>query len=238
MLPDDKRLSLSWVGDRYLRLSLGDDTSLWTHGRVRAACERLRRARIAGLCDMTPAYATLLLSFDLTTLIAADAEARVLEALGNVAAEVEEASARLVEIPVCYEGECAPDLDDVARLHGLTAREAVALHAGAEYVVRFIGFSPGFPYLGGLPTQLATPRLDRPRARVPAGSVGIAGEQTGIYPQVTPGGWRLIGRTPLALFDARRNPPSLLAMEDRVRFVPISLERFRAWHSGSARLWG
>ena len=125
---------------------------------------------------------------------------------------------RTVEVPVRYGG---PDLDDVARLAGMTADEVIVLHSGAEYVVYFLGFSPGFPYLGGMPEALATPRLASPRLRVPAGSVAIGGSQTGIYPVASPGGWRIIGRTPLELFRADREPPALLAMGDRVRFTRL-----------------
>lgn len=136
---------------------------------------------------------------------------------------------RIVEIPVCYGGECGPDLAEVAARAGLSAEEAAWRHAAAEYTVGAIGFSPGFPYLEGLPEELAAPRRAMPRTRVPAGSVGIAGRQTCIYPFATPGGWRLIGRTPLILFDPDRMPPSLLRPGDRVRFVAIDEARFRSW---------
>jgi KipI family sensor histidine kinase inhibitor len=126
---------------------------------------------------------------------------------------------RLVEIPVAYGGEDGPDLADVAAHCGLSPDEVVRRHGEAEYVVYFIGFQPGFAYLGGLEASLHTPRRAEPRVAVPAGSVGIGGAQTGIYPLVTPGGWQLIGRTPLALFDPNAEPPTLLAPGDRVRFV-------------------
>lgn len=131
-----------------------------------------------------------------------------------------ELTPRVVEIPVIYGGEAGPDLDDVARHSGLTPEQVVLQHSQADYVVFFLGFQPGFPYLGGLPERLATPRRSEPRLQVPAGSVGIGGSQTGIYPQATPGGWQLIGRTPLPLFDRHRQPPALLQPGDTVRFVP------------------
>jgi inhibitor of KinA len=145
-----------------------------------------------------------------------------------------ELPSRRVEVPVCYDEDLAPDLRDVARHVGLSADEVVRLHAGATYVVRFLGFSPGFPYLAGLPERLAMPRLERPRVRVPAGSVAIAGGQAGVYPQATPGGWRVVGRTPLRLFDADREPPALLRMGDLVRFVPVPRARFDALAASSA----
>lgn len=217
---------MSWASDHHLRLELGNDASAATHHRVRRAYERLRRVGIPALRDLTPAYATILLTFELAELDAERAEGEVRAALAHDDDATIESPTRLVEIPTCYEGDFAPDLADVASMHALAPADVIARHAGAEYTVHFLGFSPGFAYLGGLPTDLATPRLDRPRLRVPAGSVGIAGAQTGIYPHATPGGWRLIGRTPIAMFDGTRDPPALLAMGDRVRFVPISRERF------------
>ncbi|EOV0675844.1 5-oxoprolinase subunit PxpB [Cronobacter dublinensis] len=128
--------------------------------------------------------------------------------------------ARRIEIPVVYGGDGGPDLADVARHAGLSEKQVVEKHSQVEYVVYFIGFQPGFPYLGGLAPELATPRRAEPRLSVPAGSVGIGGSQTGIYPLPTPGGWQIIGHTPLALFNPQKNPPGLLAPGDTVRFVP------------------
>jgi inhibitor of KinA len=147
------------------------------------------------------------------------------ERLGGL--DVEELDVpRLVEIPVCYGGELGPDLDDVARAHGLTPDEVVALHTEAEYLVYMIGFMPGFAYLGGLPAQIATPRRKTPRTAVPAGTVGIGGQQTGVYPLVSPGGWNLIGRTPVKIFDITRAEPTLLLTGDRVRFRAILRAEF------------
>ena len=134
--------------------------------------------------------------------------------------EALEPQSRLMTIPVIYGGEDGPDLANVALHSGLTEQQVVELHASVEYVVWFLGFQPGFPYLGGLPERLAMPRHAEPRLRVPAGSVGIGGAQTGVYPLATPGGWQLLGRTPLALFDPMRQEPVLLRSGDRVRFVP------------------
>jgi inhibitor of KinA len=133
---------------------------------------------------------------------------------------------REVEIPVCYGAEFGPDLDDVAQLHGITAQRVIELHAGAHYLVYFLGFVPGFAYLGELAEELVTPRLTTPRKSVPAGSVGIASNHTGVYPVSTPGGWRLLGRTPLAMFRPARAEMSLLSIGDRVRFLPSSRSQF------------
>lgn len=133
---------------------------------------------------------------------------------------------RQVIIPVCYGGEYGPDLEFVAHYHNLSVKEVIALHTETEYLVYMIGFMPGFPYMGGLAPELATPRLSRPRAVVPQGSVGIAGQQTGLYPLTSPGGWQLIGRTPLTLFDIHADPPTLIQSGDIVRFEPISPEEY------------
>ena len=134
----------------------------------------------------------------------------------------------LVEIPVCYDGEFGPDLGEVAEHAKLAQAEVIALHTASEYHVAMLGFAPGFPYLLGLDARLHAPRRASPRTRVPAGSVAIGGAQTGIYPRELPGGWRLIGRTPLTLFDAQRDPPALLAPGQRVRFRAISAQEFAA----------
>jgi len=134
--------------------------------------------------------------------------------------EALEPESRYIEIPVVYGTAAGPDLGEVARHAGLTEKQVVELHSSVDYVVWFLGFQPGFPYLGGLPEQLATPRRDEPRLQVPAGSVGIGGAQTGIYPIATPGGWQLIGHTPLPLFDPNRDEPVLLRPGDTVRFIP------------------
>ena len=133
---------------------------------------------------------------------------------------------RTVEIPVCYGGDYGPDLEFVAQHNSLTEEKVVAIHSAADYLVYMIGFAPGFPYLGGMSEQIAAPRRESPRLQIPAGSVGIAGAQTGVYPIETPGGWQLIGRTPLELFRPTEDPPTRLRAGDIVRFRPITSEEF------------
>ena len=190
-----------------------------------ALCEALAASPPPGLVDLRPAYTSLLIVFDPRVTTHGEIELAAKPLLPPPGLALEPAG-RTVEIPVCYEGECAPDLADVARGARLAPEEAVALHAGASYRVAFLGFSPGFAYLLGLPSRLATPRLPAPRLRVPAGSVGIAGGQTGLYPRATPGGWRLVGRTPVPLFDPGRESASFLLPGDGVRFVPVSRRDF------------
>jgi inhibitor of KinA len=215
-----------WVSDHGLLLAFGGESSNSVRERVLGAIEALRRAEIPGLRNLHPAFASILVVCDPRAVSPEAFEAAVRRALSDRGAP-QALPRRLVEVPVCYEPECGPDLEDVARSHGLSVAEAVRLHSAAEYVVAFLGFTPGFPYMAGLPEALATPRLATPRKQVPAGSVAIGGSQAGIYPFATPGGWRLVGRTPLELFRVDRDPPALLLPGDRVRFVAISLDAFR-----------
>lgn len=207
-------------GDHFCRVACGEGFDDATHERVRHAFAALEAAGLEGVENLHPAYATVGVSLDPRRVAVETMRAAIAAALHEAAA-IELPAARRIEIPVAYGGEAGPDLADVARHAGLSPEEVVARHSAATYRVRFLGFSPGFPYLGGLPPELATPRLPTPRPRVPAGSVAIGGAQTGVYPQATPGGWRLIGRTPLPLFDPRRQPPALLALGDRVVFRPL-----------------
>jgi KipI family sensor histidine kinase inhibitor len=185
-----------------------------------AAWRRLRLAALAGVREVQPAYATLLVVVDPLAASPRAVERAVGAALAGVEGDDPRAAAT-IEIPTCYDPQVAPDLEAVAALHGLTPEEVARRHSAASYRVRFLGFAPGFAYLSGLPRELATPRLAEPRRQVPAGSVAIGGAQAAIYPLATPGGWRLVGRTPLRLFDRRRTPMALLAPGDGVRFVPI-----------------
>lgn len=147
--------------------------------------------------------------------------------------EVEEDSRpRIVEIPVCYGGEFGPDLEEVASHNGLSTEEVIDIHANGEYIVYMIGFAPGFPYIGGMSEKIAAPRRSNPRLKIPAGSVGIAGKQTGVYPIETPGGWQLIGKTPRKLFLPEGETPSLLQAGDQIKFVPISIEEFQRIEEG------
>lgn len=193
--------------------------------KVRKLLRLLQLEPLEGVRNLHPAYCSLLVKFDALAMRHEELEA-VLERYLERTEEVELPEPRLVEIPVCYGGEFGPDLAEVCALHGMTAAQVIELHASAEYLVYFLGFVPGFAYLGGLPEALVTPRLAAPRRKVPAGSVGIAGSQTGVYPFATPGGWRLLGRTPVEIFRADREDFSLLSIGDCVRFTPISAERF------------
>ncbi len=222
------------LGDRALLITLGQTIDDPTHRKVQAALQRLDGADIPGITELVPAFSSIAVHYDPAVLaerVAAPPYTQLVSSLEDALADLgddELPPARLVEIPVCYGSDFGPDLDDVAARHALSADEVIALHAGAEYRVHMIGFMPGFAYLGGLPEAIATPRRDTPRTAVPAGSVGIGGAQTGIYPLVSPGGWHLIGRTPLRMFDVSREPAALLATGDHVRFRRIDEAEFHA----------
>jgi len=215
------------LGETALLLRFGNGLDPKVNARVHAAASALRAAQLPGLVDIAPAYATLALHYEPAAWLDANGgtPSRNLEAAVRavlaIPPENAASEARIVEIPVCYGGDFGPDLDALASHANLPASDVIARHTAATYTVAMLGFAPGFPYLFGLDPALEMPRRESPRTRVPAGSVAIGGAQTGIYPSELPGGWQLIGRTPLVLFDARRDPPSLLMPGDRVRFVAI-----------------
>lgn len=213
------------ASDQSLIVYLGHQISLKTHEQLLKLLQLLQRAPIGGVRNLHPAYCSLLITFDPLRLDHEALQAKLATYLDRVE-ETPLPTPRRVEIPVCYGGEFGPDLKDVAAMHGMTASQAVEAHADANYIVFFLGFAPGFAYLGGLPEKLASPRLDTPRAKVPEGSVGIGGNQTGVYPLTTPGGWRLIGRTPVQMFRRDRNAMNFLQIGDHVRFRVISEREF------------
>lgn len=216
-----QRAAMLWASEAALVVRLGDSIAPAIHGLVLAVLRALDATPPPGMVEVVPAYASLLIHFDpalATPMSIAGAVRDAVKSLG--AASIHEG--RQVRIPVHYGGTDGPDLEDVARLVGLAPDEVVRRHAAAEYRVYFLGFLAGFPYLGGLPPELAVPRLAAPRTSVPAGSVGLAGNQTGVYSVTSPGGWRLIGRTSARLFDPTADPPALLRPGDRVSFVPVA----------------
>jgi KipI family sensor histidine kinase inhibitor len=213
------------ASDQTLLLSVGYGITLENHQRVLKMLRLLQTEPIEGICNLHPAYCSVLIKFDPLRLDHTELQSRLMLYL----ARLEEAPVpepQQVEIPVCYGGEFGPDLNDVAARHGMTPAQAIKLHSSAKYIVYFLGFAPGFAYLGGMPERLACPRLETPRAKVPPGSVGIGGNQTAVYPFATPGGWRLIGRTPVAMFRRDQDSMSLLQIGDHVRFRVISEDEF------------
>ena len=219
-----------------------EDAPEETLDEVLQILQQLRSAAIPGVIELAPAYVSVAVFYDPVQVAKASGQPdRVFhwlkERLRRVTAEAAERGQRRrtrrniksVEIPVCYSPEFAPDLDDVARHAQISTKEVIDLHSASQYRVSCIGFVPGFPFLTGLASKLATPRRATPRKEIPPGSVGIGGAQTGIYPLRSPGGWTLIGRTPLKLFDPTKNPATLLQAGDRVRFRTITREEFTAF---------
>jgi inhibitor of KinA len=220
---------LRTAGEGGLVVELGDRIDPEVNARVHRLARAVREGLAGRVIEVVPTYRSLLVRHDPLReprrRLARDVRALLAELpAGPEAAGA--VTARTVYVPACYGGELGPDLDFVARHAGLAPGEAVAIHAAATYQVFMLGFTPGFPYLGGLSPRLATPRLETPRERVPAGGVGIGGAQTGIYPVESPGGWRLVARTPLRLFDPGAPAPFLLAPGDRLRFVPVERDEF------------
>jgi inhibitor of KinA len=228
-------MNLEPLGDSAVVATLGPGIDEATLASVRGLAEALAAAKGKGIVDVVPAYATVTVFYDPLQFAESseDAYASVCRLMEDCAARSAgggpAAEAGVFEIPVCYGGGFGPDLEIVAGRCGLKAAEAAALHSGADYLVHAVGFTPGFPYLGGLPEPLHTPRRETPRARVPAGSVGIGGSQTGVYPVASPGGWQIIGRTPVALFRPEGRPAALLKPGDRVRFKVITAAEFESW---------
>ena len=209
------------AGDKALVVELGDSISPELNRKVHDLVTAIESRGTTGVTDLVPTYRSLLVQYDPLQTSTLQLQASLSE-IEQGLSEGTPIIPRIVHIPTLYGDEHGPDLELVAEGAGLSTEEVISVHAGTDYLVYMMGFTPGFPYLGGLSEALATPRLSTPRVETPAGSVGIAESQTGVYPAASPGGWRLIGRTPLSLFDPGREPPALLAAGDYVRFVPLS----------------
>lgn len=207
------------AGDTALVVEFGDRVDPAVNRRVIALGAAVRDAGLPGIVDLVPTFRSLMVHYDPLTANRAAVEGLVRGLLDDVAAEA--AAGRLWEIPVLYGEEAGPDLEEVGRRTGLDPDRVVALHSGTVYDIYMMGFLPGLPYLGTIAPELELPRRVEPRVRVPAGTVAIATNLTNVYPAESPGGWHLLGRTPVALFDLRKDPPILLASGDRIRFVPI-----------------
>jgi KipI family sensor histidine kinase inhibitor len=213
------------AGDSALVVEYGDRIDPAVNRQVRELFLALQQAAVRGIVDLVPTYRSLLVCYDPLAVSLAELSERLLD-LDAHRGELSLAPPQVIDIPTIYGGDFGPDLGFVASHNGLAEEQVVEIHAGADYLVYMMGFSPGFPYLGGMSERIATPRLKTPRTAIPAGSVGIAQQQTGIYPVESPGGWQLIGRTPVRLFDPGRRPPVLVEAGDYLRFVPIDAATF------------
>ena len=231
---------ISPLGDSALVITFGDSIQYDIHKQIKTCKDSIELNPFPGFIECVPAFTNLTIFYNPLEVVAAVKKKekkefvspfKVVSSILQSKLENEqtekELDHRTVSIPVCYGGEYGPDLEYVARHHNLTPEEVTSIHSEGEYLAYMIGFAPGFPFLGGLSEKIATPRRSSPRTSIPAGSVGIAGMQTGVYPISTPGGWQLIGQTPIKLFLPEQNPPSLLQAGDIVKFEPISKEEYQ-----------
>lgn len=217
------------AGEQGLVVEFGASIDPAVNQRVHLMSKRLTAAKLDGISEVVPTYRSLLVYFDPLKTSRQELVGRIREMLtAGDTGDIAQAAARVVDIPVCYGGDYGPDLEFVIRHTGLSAEEVVRIHTSEPYLVYMLGFVPGFAYLGGLDERLATPRLEKPRTAIPVGSVGIAGTQTGFYPIESPGGWQLIGRTPIKAFHPAAANPFLFAAGDYLRFRAISSAEFTA----------
>ena len=214
------------TGDTSLCVEFGNEISTDINKQIRAFNIALANSNIPGIVETVPTYRSLMIHYDPGVILYAPLVKKLKGLLGQLDS-IEIPPSPVLEIPVLYGGEEGPDLEFVAKHNGKTPEEVIKIHTSTEYLIYMLGFTPGFTYLGGMSDEIATPRLKTPRVKIPAGSVGIAGTQTGVYPIDSPGGWQLIGRTPLCLFDRDGENKFLLKAGQRVRFVPIDEAEFR-----------
>ena len=227
------KMQFYFMGDRGLLLELGDEISREINEKVRKMALAVQSESIPGVLETVPTYRSLLVLYD-PLIFPLNALKERLESIEDRLQSFSLPEPTLIRIPVVYGGEFGPDLQFVADHHHRTPEEIVKLHCSRPYLIYLIGFMAGYPYMGELPEGLVTPRLKTPRLSVPAGTVAIAQKQTGIYPMESPGGWRLLGRTPVKIFDPEKDPPAFLRMGDRVQFYPITQEEFEEWNSQGA----
>jgi inhibitor of KinA len=222
-------------GDNALLVEFGDEICLEINRRVIALDDVVRKAAIRGIEELVPTYRSLLIRYNPMETSYEQLVFRIKDLEKTLGPNGAEKRSRKVVVSVVYGGEYGPDLGYVAEHHGLTEEQVIKLHSAREYRVYMIGFVAGFPYLGEVANEIATSRLETPRLKVPAGSVGIAEKQTGIYPCEAPGGWRIVGRTPLRLFDPLQVPPTLLESGDTVKFKPVSKKEFKSIEEAVAK---
>lgn len=244
MIKNQQEISIRSLGDSALVIQLGEGINPITHDKILNLIHKIETNPFHGFIEAVPCYNSVTVFYNPVTVHFSNQQSDELSSFQKVSDYIKDYTKtmeenatfehRIVEIPVIYGGDFGPDLNDVADANKLTPEEVIEIHSQNEYMVYMIGFAPGFPFLGGMNEIIATPRKETPRLSIPAGSVGIAGKQTGIYPVETPGGWQIIGRTPSDLFLPEKSPPTLLQAGDKIRFVPITAEQYATHKEGES----
>ena len=217
---------ISPVGDCAISIDFGQVIDPKINRHIRQTIERIQELNLEGIIELVPTYCALLVQYDAMLYSYADMCNIIEPTFSESVTNSDNETVTVIEIPTVYGGEFGPDLGFVASHNNLSEEEVIAIHSGTDYLVYMLGFIPGFTYLGGMDPRIATPRLSSPRTLIPAGSVGIAGEQTGTYPSDSPGGWQIIGRTPVTMYDMSKEEAALLSAGDYVRYVPIDEQEY------------
>ena len=220
-----QEIKILTAGDSSLLVEFGQEISPEINRKLTATIQLMKEQHIEGVVDIIPAFCSLLINYD-PRVIGYDELKGRMQNLIKMDIKTEAERKRIYEIPGCYGGEYGPDIENIAKHAGLSVEEVIEIHSSRDYLIYMLGFLPGFTYLGGLDERIHTPRLANPRLKINAGSVGIGGSQTGIYPMDSPGGWQLMGMTPVKTYDPTREVPILLEAGDYIRFVPISEEEY------------
>ena len=220
-----QEIKILTAGDSSLLIEFGKEISPEINQKLTATVQLMKEQHIEGVVDMIPAFCSLLINYDPRVIRYEELKNRI-KNLVKVDVKAQAGKKKVFEIPVCYGGEFGPDIENIAKHAGLTVEEVIEIHSSRDYLIYMLGFLPGFTYLGGLDERIHTPRLANPRVKINAGSVGIGGSQTGIYPLDSPGGWQLMGMTPVKTYDPDRETPILVEAGDYIRFVPVSEEEY------------